>query len=285
MNVDDLKIGTVQRAVGIYLDLAYGGSAVPRRLPNLALPASAKPAEILALFAKDVVADGEQRRVRYTLRLGNRNYPFMKLVLQEHLLRGEFIFGVDTHDEMEIKPDFPDYEAWLAVRRFNRKLKLDIEAQLAAEGIPTAAALLDVVSHRVLASDPVAPGSAGFAKRSILVVDDEEDLAQCVEALLQARGYHVDKVHDGRAAVTAAETLRPDLVVLDYELPEMDGIEVIAALRACPTTRSIPVLLTTASKISLDEVQKAEGFLAKPYHEDLLYAMVLRLLPQPDRQP
>lgn len=285
VNVDDLKIGTVQRAVGIYLDLAYGGSAVPRRLPNLALPAGAKPREILALFARDVVADGEERRVRYTLRLGNRNYPFMKLVLQEHLLRGEFIFGVDTHDEMEIKPDFPDYEAWLAVRRFNRKLKGDIEAQLAAEGIPTAAALLDVVSNRVSATDPAARGPAGLAQRCILVVDDEEELARCVEALLQARGYHVEKVHDGRAAVTAAETLRPDLVVLDYELPEMDGMEVIAALRACPTTRSIPVLLTTASKISLDEVQKAEGFLAKPYHEDLLYAMVLRLLPQPDRHP
>lgn len=285
MNVDDLRIATVQRAVGIYLDLAYGGSAAPRRLPNLALPVTAKPAEVLGLFAKDVVADGQERRVRYTMRLGNRNYPFMKLVLQEHLLRGEFIFGVDTHDEMEIKPDFPDYDAWLAVRRFNRKLKLEIEAQLAAEGIPTAAALLDVVSSRAPATASSSPGPAGFGRRSILVVDDEEDLALCVEALLQARGYHVEKVHDGRAAVTAAEKLRPDLVVLDYELPEMDGMEVIAALRACPTTRSIPVLLTTASKISLDEVQKAEGFLAKPYHEDLLYAMVQRLLPQPDRQP
>ncbi len=283
MRAEDIRIAIVQRAVSIYLDLAYGGSATPRRLPNLALPADATPAEILALFLREVVADGEQRRVRYALRLGNRNYPFMKLVLQEHLVQGEFTFGVDTHDDMEIKPDFPDYEAWLAVRRFNRKLKLEIEAQLAAEGVPTAAALLDVVSNRPSggSTEPVVGGDALF---TILVVDDEEDLAGCVESLLQARGYRVVKVFDGCAAVTAAETVRPDLVVLDYELPEMDGIEVIAALRALPTTSAIPVLLTTASKISVDDVSKAEGFLAKPYHEELLYAMVQRLLPQRDRR-
>ena len=62
----------------------------------------------------------------------------------------------------------------------------------------------------------------------------------------------------------------------------MDGIEVIAALRAAPSTRSIPILLTTASKIGVEDVQKAEGFLAKPYGEELLYAMVQRLLPQHD---
>ena len=58
------------------------------------------------------------------------------------------LFAVDTHDDMEIKPDFPDYDAWMAVRRFNRKLKSEIEAQLASEGMPTAASLRDLVARR-----------------------------------------------------------------------------------------------------------------------------------------
>ena len=62
---------------------------------------------MLDLFQKEVVEfmPGHES-VRYTMRLGNRNYPFMKLLLQEHLIAGEFFFGVDTHDEMDIKPDF-----------------------------------------------------------------------------------------------------------------------------------------------------------------------------------
>lgn len=269
----------VQQAVGIYLDLAYGGSGGPRRMPNLSLPADASAEQVLALFQREVVADGDQRRVRYSLRLGNRNYPFMKLVLQEHLVDGEFIFAVDTHDEMEIRPDFPDYEAWMAVRRFNRKLKAEIEAQIASEGLPTAAALKDMLAQRRV--EPRHDSSA----QTILVIDDEEDLAECVGSLLRARGFVVEKCFDGRSGLRAAERLHPDLIVLDYELPEMDGLEVIDALRAGSATREIPVLLTTASRISVTDVQKAEGFLAKPYGEELLYAMVQRLLPQHDTRP
>ena len=65
---------------------------------------------------------------------------------------------------------------------------------------------------------------------------------------------------------------------VNYELPEMDGLEVIAALRADEATAEIPVLLATAGRISFEDIQKADGFLAKPFQEDLLYQMVERLL-------
>ena len=68
------------------------------------------------------------------------------------------------------------------------------------------------------------------------------------------------------------------MILLDYELPEMDGLEVIAALREDDKTRGIPVLLATAGRISLEDIQRADGFLAKPYQEDLLYQLVERLL-------
>ena len=108
----------------------------------------------------------------------------------------------------------------------------------------------------------------------ILVVDDEEDLAETVETLLEARGYSIQKAHDGRKGLEMALEHRPDMILLDYELPEMDGLEVIAALRANVVTRDIPVLLCTASKISMQEIHAADGFLAKPYNEGLLYKMV-----------
>ena len=108
------------------------------------------------------------------------------------------------------------------------------------------------------------------------------DRAECVGALLRGKGFRVERVADGLSAVARARALRPDLVLLDYELPEMDGLEVIAALRATPATHAIPVLLTTASRISNEDMQKANGFLAKPYGEELLYGMIQRLLPQLD---
>jgi CheY-like chemotaxis protein len=210
------------------------------------------------------------------MRLGNRNYPFMKLLLQEHLVAGEFFFAVDTHDEMEIRPDFPDYEAWMRVRRFNNALKRDIEYAFAQAGIDTAARIREVVAQRV-ACEQLVEGL------TILVVDDEEDLAETVETLLTARGYSVLKASDGRQAVDLALSQHPDLVLLDYELPEMDGFEVMAALRTDPTTRDIPILLATASRITMEEISRADGFLAKPFHEKLLYEVVERILGQSER--
>ena len=271
MRLEALTLELLRCAVSVYWGSAYasdGGGAMPkfgtRQIDG--------PEDVLGLFQKEVVELAEgQRTVRYTMRLGNRNYPFMKLLLQEHLIAGEFFFGVDTHDEMEIKPDFPDYEAWMQVRRFNAALKRDIESAFAVAGLDTAARIRDMVACR----DTTNSKGQG---RSILVVDDEEDLAECVESLLRARGYRMHKVHDGQAALRMAEELHPDLILLDYELPEMDGLEVIAVLRSQPSTKEIPILLTTASRVTVQEISRADGFLAKPFHEKLLYEVVERIL-------
>jgi len=265
-----LDIATVSKAVSVYLDLAYGGSATPRKMPDLSVPPGAGWQEVLALFQKEEIDEGGRQSVRYAFRLGNRNYPFMKLVLQEHLVEDEFIFLVDTHDEMEIRPDYPDYEAWMAVRRFNLGLKRQIEARLAVEGLHTPATLRQIANERESGTDT--------ASHRILVVDDEEDIAKTIEALLRRRGYGVERADDGSIAIQKAKEMLPDLILLDYELPEMDGLEVIAALRSDETTRDIPVLLATAGRISLEDIQKADGFLAKPFQEGLLYQMVERLL-------
>ncbi len=279
MKLERLSLELLNEAVSIYWERAYAQNTGGRAKPQFSLSRTASSREVLGLFQREQVEATNGRACsRYTMRLGNRNYPFMKLLLQEHILHGEYFFGVDTHDEMEIKPDYPDYEAWNAVRRFNDTLKREIEEGFARAGLDTVAMLRRMVCERAAREeDP--------RDRSILVVDDEEDLADTLESLLQAQGYKVHKVYDGRSGLRAARELHPDLILMDYELPELDGLEVIQRLRQDDATREIPVLLTTASRVTMEEIEKAQGFLAKPFSESLLYEVVERLLKVPERAP
>lgn len=270
MRLGALTAEMVQKAIAVYQDLAYGTGGRPRR--PVEPPAGGGVDSLLAMFQKEQVETIPGYPChRYSLRLGNRNYPFMKLMLQEHLVAGEFFFAVDTHDQMEIKPDYPDYEQWTAVRRFNRELKRQIEQGFANAGLDTCA-----VVRRLLTENCADGGQP--CRGLVLIVDDEEDLAYAVEALLKRRGFRTYKVHDGPKGVAAAQELLPDLVLLDYELPELDGLQVLAQLRAEPATKHIPVLLNSAARVSMADIKKADGFLAKPFPEALLYEMVDRVL-------
>jgi CheY-like chemotaxis protein len=269
MRLFALTPAMLQQAIAIYQDLAYGSGRVRRPIEP---PAEAGPEALLALFQKETAEAIPGHPVhRYTMRLGNRNYPFMKLLLQEHLLPGEFFFGVDSHDQMEIKPNYPDYEQFMAVRRFNRELKRQIEQRFQLAGLDTSARL-----RQMLVEAGAVPGRP--CRGLALVVDDEEDLAAAVEILLQRAGFRTWKVHDGKAGLAAAQELQPDLVLLDYELPELDGLQVIERLRADPATQGIPILLNSAARIAMADIQKADGFLAKPFPESLLHDMVDRVL-------
>ncbi len=269
MRLSKLTPELVQKAIAVYQDLAYGGGR-PRR--PIEAPAGAAPESLLMLFHKECVETIPGYPChRYSLRLGNRNYPFMKLLLQEHLVAGEYFFAVDSHDQMEIKPDYPDYEQWMAVRRFNRELKRRIEQGLEEAGLDTAACVRKLLAE---CRDDQGQPCRGLA----LIVDDEEDLASAVEVLIRRRGFRTYKVHDGKAGLAAAQELLPDLILLDYELPELDGLQVIERLRADTTTANIPVLLNSAARVSLADIKRADGFLAKPFPETLLYAMIDRVL-------
>ncbi len=281
MRLQALTAEMVQKAIAVYQDLAYGtgfasgsgsggGGGRPRR--PVETPTGAGVESLLGMFQKEQTETIPGYPChRYSLRLGNRNYPFMKLVLQEHLIASEFFFAVDTHDQMEIKPDYPDYEQWVAVRRFNRELKRQIEQGFQAVGLETSAAV-----RRLLVA--AGANTTQPCRGLVLIVDDEEDLAAAVEVLIQRRGFRTYKVYDGKAGLAAVQELLPDLVLLDYELPELDGLEVIERLRAEPATQSIPVLLASAARVSMADIKKADGFLSKPFPEALLYEMIERVL-------
>lgn len=90
----------------------------------------------------------------------------------------------------------------------------------------------------------------------VLVIEDELDLLFLIERVLQREGCAVDTAVDGNVGLALARGLHPDLIVLDWMLPGMDGLEVLARLQADPHTRSIPVILITARG------QRTDAFLA-----------------------
>ncbi|PPJ00384.1 response regulator transcription factor [Nocardia nova] len=127
------------------------------------------------------------------------------------------------------------------------------------------------------------PVEATTARR-ILVVDDESTIADSVAARLRAEGFTVTTAPDGPAAVAAAETFEPDLVVLDVMLPGYDGLEVCRRIQA---ERSIPVLMLTARTDETDQLiglgVGADDYLTKPFSLRVLTARVHALLRRVER--
>ncbi|HET6201636.1 MAG TPA: response regulator, partial [Planctomycetota bacterium] len=157
------------------------------------------------------------------------------------------------------------------LRAFNRELKDRIEEAWHRAGIPTAAALRTACLR--------AEGRAPAAKRRrVLVVDDQADLAEGTAALLRAEGYDVEVAASGEEALARIRWLRPHLVLLDYEMPGLDGLAVLEELRARPETRAIPVLLASAAALRFDDFRRADGFLVKPFDREVLRDFVARLL-------
>jgi two-component system KDP operon response regulator KdpE len=109
----------------------------------------------------------------------------------------------------------------------------------------------------------------------VLVVDDEQQLARGLAVNLSARGYEVDVAGDGRTALEAAVTHRPDVVVLDLGLPDMDGLHVIEGLRAWS---KVPVIVLSARGQEADKIAAldagADDYITKPFGMGELLARI-----------
>lgn len=112
------------------------------------------------------------------------------------------------------------------------------------------------------------------SKKEILIVEDQEELRKLECILLSSRGYLVEGVADGRAALAYLENRQPDLVLLDVMLPEVDGFEVCRQIKSNHETRHIPVIMVTA-KTSHEDMLRGEevganAYLTKPFKSTMI---------------
>ncbi len=119
-------------------------------------------------------------------------------------------------------------------------------------------------------------------KKKILIVEDEESLLKLESILLISKGFEVKGVPNGRAALEAVAEDKPDLVLLDIMLPEIDGFEVCRQLKSDPATRHIPVIMLTAKKSREDMVRGekvgADWYITKPFKSAMVIETIQRFL-------
>ena len=116
--------------------------------------------------------------------------------------------------------------------------------------------------------------------RRILVVEDQEDNRQIIRDLLSATEYEIVEAETGEAALAAIAIQRPDLILMDIQMPVMDGYEVTRRIKADPSLRSIPIIAVTAYALSGEEARAAgcDEYVPKPYSPRQLLAKIHRQL-------
>jgi two-component system, cell cycle response regulator DivK len=114
--------------------------------------------------------------------------------------------------------------------------------------------------------------------RRILIVDDEETNQRLLKAILEAKGYETLKARDGAEGIKLARESQPDLILMDIQIPEIDGIEAFKILQSEPSTMNIPVITLTSYAMSGDsEKFMSLGFrdyVAKPISINELLGLV-----------
>ena len=108
-----------------------------------------------------------------------------------------------------------------------------------------------------------------LANPKILVVEDEPNQVELIEFNLNSEGYEVVVARDGEEALNLAEEENPDLILLDWMLPKVSGIEVCRQLRRSKMTREIPIVMLTARSEESDKIRGldigADDYITKPY--------------------
>lgn len=118
--------------------------------------------------------------------------------------------------------------------------------------------------------------------KKILVVEDTEDNRQILRDLLGMAGYDMVEAHDGAEGVARAAEHRPDLILMDIQMPVMDGYEATRRIKANPALKAIPVIAVTSYALSGDEAKAraagCDGYIAKPFSPRELLAAIRKFL-------
>ena len=121
-----------------------------------------------------------------------------------------------------------------------------------------------------------------MANELILIVEDNEKNRKLARKILEKKGYRTIEVETGEEAVEAARREKPAIILMDYQLPGIDGIEAFKRIRTDPAIRRMPIVAVTASAMPEDSARMKEagfdGFETKPIDVKRLLATIAKLL-------
>ena len=117
--------------------------------------------------------------------------------------------------------------------------------------------------------------------QKILIVDDDRDIVDAIEAILMMEDYSVSHAYEGMDAILSARSQKPDLILLDYMLPDMNGKEVALTLRGEDELKDIPVVIVSASREAGEVARQIQvsDFIEKPFDMEHLLTVVRRHMP------
>jgi two-component system alkaline phosphatase synthesis response regulator PhoP len=122
-----------------------------------------------------------------------------------------------------------------------------------------------------------------MSKKKVFLVDDDPDFVDAVKSVVEADGYDVEVAYDGKECMEKVDQVKPDLIILDVMMPEMNGHEACKALKEKPETSEIPVILLTAvaSRVTSSKYthrdmleSDAEDYIPKPVEPEVLLARI-----------
>src|ERR1700733_3900267 len=117
-----------------------------------------------------------------------------------------------------------------------------------------------------------------MAKKKILVIEDDRDISELISYNLEREGYEIACLYDGSQAIDFVHKRKPELIILDLMLPEVDGIEICRTLKSDPNTKHIPIVMLTAKSEEADMVvglqMGADDYIPKPFSPKVLVARI-----------
>ena len=121
--------------------------------------------------------------------------------------------------------------------------------------------------------------------KRILIVEDQEDNRMIMRDVLSAAGYELIEAVNGKDGVSRAQSDRPDLILMDIQMPVLDGYEATRQIKADPNLKSTPIIAVTSYALSGDEAKAraagCDGYVSKPFSPRQLLARVREYLPDP----
>lgn len=132
-------------------------------------------------------------------------------------------------------------------------------------------------------NDILQPKKEATKSRKVLVVDDEPDIVDIVSTHVEDLGFESLKAFNGQEAIEKATKEKPDLIILDIQMPKLNGFEVINALNKDKETLSIPIIVLTGNHVPSEEQEKRKKmgvaqFLTKPFESDRLTQEIQKVL-------